>query len=109
MDGVKKEWVEKLDRFEIEGATEEQKKVFWTGVVHALQYPSEQHEHHPTRYPPSDHYFSGYTGSVQKIPSSDGGSYTGYSIWDTYRAEWAFLILFAPERVPGMAEHVAGL
>jgi hypothetical protein len=29
-------------------------------------------------------------------------SYTGYSIWNTYRAEWAFVILFAPERVPGM-------
>jgi putative alpha-1,2-mannosidase len=49
----------------------------------------------------------------------EGESYTGYSIWvsivytlsvytsidtpqDTYRAEWAWLILFAPERVPSM-------
>lgn len=30
-------WTEKLDRFKIEGATEVQKKIFWTGVVHALQ------------------------------------------------------------------------
>jgi putative alpha-1,2-mannosidase len=28
-------------------------------------------------------------------------SYTGYSNWDIFRAQWAFLIMFAPERVPG--------
>ena len=30
-------WVEKLDRFALEGATEMQREVFWTGVAHALQ------------------------------------------------------------------------
>lgn len=30
-------WTEKLDIFAIEGATEVQKDVFWTGVAHALQ------------------------------------------------------------------------
>ncbi|KAF8707237.1 hypothetical protein AX14_013672 [Amanita brunnescens Koide BX004] len=43
-------------------------------------------------------YWSGYDGRVHEAPAS----YTGYSIWDTYRAEWAWLILMAPERVPGM-------
>ncbi|KAF8075749.1 glycoside hydrolase family 92 protein [Lyophyllum atratum] len=85
-------WTDKLDRFAIEGATEVQKDIFWTGVAHALQYPSEQHE--------QGAYYSGYDGKVHR---GDGvESYTGYSIWDTYRAEWAFLILFAPERLPGM-------
>ncbi|KAF5334130.1 hypothetical protein D9758_018618 [Tetrapyrgos nigripes] len=32
----------------------------------------------------------------------DGHSYSGYSIWDTYRAEWALQLLLAPERIPGM-------
>lgn len=95
VEKVKAEWIEKLDRFKIEGATEEQKKVFWTGVAHALQYPSEQHEPHSHH---TSQYFSGYDGKVHKATES----YTGYSIWDTYRAEWAFLVLFAPERVPGM-------
>lgn len=31
------EWAEKLDRIEIEGASEEQKQVFYTGFFHALQ------------------------------------------------------------------------
>lgn len=30
-------WAEKLDLFALEGATEVQKEVFWTGVAHALQ------------------------------------------------------------------------
>lgn len=85
-------WAEKLDRFSLEGATEAQKEVFWTGIAHALQYPSEQHE--------EGLYYSGYDGTIHKAET--GESYTGYSIWDTFRAEWAFLILFAPERIPGM-------
>lgn len=31
------EWAEKLDRIRIEGATEEQKQVFYTAFFHALQ------------------------------------------------------------------------
>ncbi|KZT02130.1 glycoside hydrolase family 92 protein, partial [Laetiporus sulphureus 93-53] len=42
-----------------------------------------------------------YTDSVH-----EGGSYTGYSIWDTYRAEWAWQILLAPERIPGMVRSM---
>ena len=30
-------WAEKLNRFSLEGATEVQKDIFWTGVAHALQ------------------------------------------------------------------------
>ncbi|KAG5341393.1 hypothetical protein C0989_010922 [Termitomyces sp. Mn162] len=89
VEGTKAKWVEKLDMFEVEGANEEQKEIFFTGIAHALQYPYEQHE--------QGRYYSGYDGKIH-----EGESYTGYSIWDTYRAEWAFLILFAPERLQGM-------
>ncbi|KAF8654876.1 hypothetical protein AX16_003337 [Volvariella volvacea WC 439] len=96
-EGVRKAWIEKLDRIQIEddssGEQEVEKEVFYTGVFHSLQYPSEQHE-----YSNEGLYYSGYLDSVQRASES----YTGYSIWDTYRAEWAWLILFAPERVPGM-------
>ncbi|KAG5643250.1 hypothetical protein DXG03_001300, partial [Asterophora parasitica] len=88
---VRTAWTEKLDRFALQGASEAQKEVFWTGVAHALQasdvvLPS-----------PESAYYSGYDGKIHR-----GLSYTGYSIWDTHRAAWAFLILFAPERLPGM-------
>ncbi|KAF8887766.1 glycosyl hydrolase family 92-domain-containing protein [Infundibulicybe gibba] len=82
-------WAEKLDRIKIDGASEDNKHVFYTAFFHAMQYPYEQSE--------GGRYYSGYDDSVHT-----GVSYTGYSIWDTYRAEWAWLILFAPERLPGM-------
>ncbi|KAG6832063.1 hypothetical protein H0H92_005485 [Tricholoma furcatifolium] len=86
---TKAAWSEKLDLFKLEGTTEEQQDVFWTGVAHALQYPYEVDE--------QGSYYSGYDGKIH-----EGESYSGYSIWDTFRAEWAFLILFAPERIPAM-------
>ncbi|KIJ44801.1 glycoside hydrolase family 92 protein [Sphaerobolus stellatus SS14] len=82
-------WAEKLDRVQIEGATDDQKTIFYTGFYHTLQYPYEQDE--------DGQYYSGYDDKVH-----NGTSYTGYSIWDTFRAEWAWEILFVPERIPGM-------
>ncbi|KAJ7775658.1 glycoside hydrolase family 92 protein [Mycena maculata] len=82
-------WAEKLDRITLEGASKADKEVFYTAFFHTLQYPYEQDE--------GGYYYSGYDNDVHK-----GESYTGYSIWDTFRAEWAWLIMFSPERVPGM-------
>ncbi|KDQ28689.1 glycoside hydrolase family 92 protein [Pleurotus ostreatus PC15] len=82
-------WAEKLDRVQLEGATEKQKTIFYTGFFHSLQYPYETSE--------EGRYYSGFDDQVHQ-----GDSYNGYSIWDTFRAEWAWLIIFAPERMPGM-------
>ncbi|PCH41790.1 glycoside hydrolase family 92 protein [Wolfiporia cocos MD-104 SS10] len=86
-------WAEKVGRVLVEGASADDRKVFYTGIFHTLQYPYEQDEH--------GLYYSGYDDSVHK-----GVSYTGYSNWDTYRAEWAWLILLAPERIPGMVQSM---
>ena len=42
-------------------------------------------------------YYSGFDNKVH----AGEYAYTGYSIWDTFRAEWAFINLFAPERIDG--------
>ncbi|KAH8831374.1 glycoside hydrolase family 92 protein [Flagelloscypha sp. PMI_526] len=82
-------WVEKMKRVKVEGGSDADKEVFYTAVFHSFQYPYEQDEY--------GRYFSAYDGQVHV-----GTSYTGYSIWDTYRAEWAWQILMVPERVPDM-------
>ncbi|KAH7915906.1 glycoside hydrolase family 92 protein [Hygrophoropsis aurantiaca] len=87
------EWAEKLDRIKVIGGTDEDKETFYTGFFHTMQYPSEASEY--------GKYYSGYDDSVH-----EGISYTGYSIWDTYRAEWAWLIMFAPERIAGMVQSM---
>ncbi|KAJ7578697.1 glycoside hydrolase family 92 protein [Mycena floridula] len=96
---VESRWSEKLDRFTLDCGKaeecEEMKTVFLTGIFHALQYPYEQFESSAPKY------YSGYDNKVHS-----GESYTGYSIWDTYRAEWALLILLAPERIPGMIQSM---
>ncbi|WP_394832972.1 GH92 family glycosyl hydrolase [Pendulispora rubella] len=86
---TKSAWSEKLDRVDISGATDDELATFYTGMFHALQYPSEASEY--------GRYYSAYDDKVH-----EGESYNSYSIWDTFRAENAFLTLFAPERINGM-------
>ncbi|KAG1836241.1 glycoside hydrolase family 92 protein [Suillus subalutaceus] len=86
-------WAEKLELIKIKGASKDQLQTFYTAFFHTLQYPYEQSEY--------GQYYSGYDDAVHQ-----GVSYTGYSNWDTYRAEWAWLILFAPDRIPGMVQSM---
>ncbi|PPQ82587.1 hypothetical protein CVT26_002249, partial [Gymnopilus dilepis] len=104
---VRKSWADVLDRIELKvyvdpnttAAAEDPRalvdqETFWTGVVHSLQYPYEQHE--------QNQYYSGYDNRVHQLEEG-GESHTGYSIWDTYRAIWGWQILFVPERIPGFS------
>jgi predicted alpha-1,2-mannosidase len=82
-------WNEKLGSVAVEGATDDQRRIVYTALYHALLYPrifSEQ-----------GRYYSAFDDSVHK-----GESYTAYSIWDTFRAEHSLLTLVAPERIDGM-------
>ncbi|KXN85965.1 hypothetical protein AN958_10673 [Leucoagaricus sp. SymC.cos] len=65
---VRGQWAEKLDRIQIKGASDEDLEIFYTAVVHGLQYPYEQFE--------ENCYYSAYDNQVH-----EGASYTGYSIW----------------------------
>lgn len=122
-------WAEKLNRIQIEGASQDDLETVYTAFFHtlqvsdsfcfrrpcfqiSLQYPYEQDE--------DGKYYSGYDETVH-----EGPSYTGYSNWvncsvtprvystylsdtsqDIFRAQWGWLILFAPERIPGMVESM---
>ena len=99
-DKAKAEWERKLSVIDID-ADEDVKKIFYTGMYHALQFPREFGE--PSFAPSAtaearvSRYYSAFDDKVH-----EGDSYTSYSLWDTYRAEHAFLCLAAPERVDGM-------
>ncbi|KAJ5706754.1 hypothetical protein N7488_006555 [Penicillium malachiteum] len=103
VQNVKEAWLEKLSRVTIEGVNKtdsdhDPRKIFYTGLFHALQYPSDFSE------PVSDDgneraFYSGYTDSVH---TANDSYYQSWSIWDTYRAEHSLLTLFAPERVNSM-------
>ncbi|WRT66686.1 uncharacterized protein IL334_003646 [Kwoniella shivajii] len=90
-------WAEKLDLLSVEGATPSNKTVLYTSFAHTLVYPYEISENTPS----GPKYYSGYSDKIV-----DGISYSGYSIWDTFRAQSAWLILVAPERVGEMIQSM---
>jgi predicted alpha-1,2-mannosidase len=88
---LKDTWNRKLGIAAVEGATDDQRRIFYTGLYHALLYPKQFSEH--------GRYYSAFDDKVH-----EGTSYTAYSIWDTFRAENSLLTLFAPERIDGMVQ-----
>jgi predicted alpha-1,2-mannosidase len=88
-DELKRTWNAKLGIAAIEGATDDERHIFYTGLYHALLYPKLFSEH--------GRYYSAFDDRVHS-----GESYTAFSIWDTFRAENSLLTLFAPERIDGM-------
>lgn len=90
-DQLKAIWNQKLGIASIQGATADQRHVFYTGLYHALLYPKLFSEH--------GRYYSAFDDKVH-----NGVSYTAYSIWDIFRAENSLLTLFAPERIDGMVQ-----
>jgi predicted alpha-1,2-mannosidase len=90
-DALKNTWNQKLGIAIIEGATDDQRHIFYSGLYHALLYPKLFSEH--------GRYYSAYDDKVH-----NGESYTAYSIWDIFRAENSLLTIFAPERIGGMVQ-----
>ncbi len=90
---LKAAWDRKLGIASIEGATDDERRVFYSGLYHALLYPKLFSEH--------GRYYSAFDDQVH-----DGIAYTAYSIWDTFRAENSLLTLFAPERIDAMVQSL---
>ena len=88
-DALKATWNAKLGIATLDGASDDERHVFYGALYHALLYPKLFSEH--------GRYYSAFDDKVH-----EGESYTAYSIWDTFRAENSLITLFAPERVDGM-------
>ncbi|MGO4382305.1 GH92 family glycosyl hydrolase [Pseudoduganella sp. RAF53_2] len=92
-DALNDTWNRKLGLLTVQGASDDQKKIFYSALYHALLYPKQFSEH--------GHYYSAFDDKVH-----EGESYTAFSIWDTYRAENSLLTLVAPERIDGMVRSL---
>jgi predicted alpha-1,2-mannosidase len=90
-ESLKNTWNQKLGIATIDGATDDQRHIFYSGLYHALLYPKLFSEH--------GRYYSAYDDKIH-----NGESYTAYSIWDIFRAENSLLTIFAPERIGGMVQ-----
>ncbi len=92
-DGIRNKatetWNKELSRIKIEGATDDQKEIFYTSLYHSFlaQYISQDVD-------------GKYMGSDKKVHEAKGYDFYGsFSCWDTYRSQHPLLTLTAPDHV----------
>jgi predicted alpha-1,2-mannosidase len=85
------EWNDHLRRIEIDGATEAQRRTFYSCFYRALLFPRMWHEPDQQGKP---HHFSAWNGKVEP-----GVMYADHGYWDVYRAWYPFMTLVFPDRL----------
>jgi len=86
VQSTRNEWQNNLSRIKVNGITEDQKAIFYTAMFHTMQFPREMSEH--------GKYYSAFDDKIH-----NGGSYTDFSLWDTFRALHPLLIFTEPDRI----------
>ena len=93
------QWNADLGRIRIEGGTEEQQRVFYTALYHALIHPNLLSDVNG-EYPLMENFGVG---------RSEHDRYTVFSLWDTYRNVHQLLTLVYPERQIDMVRSMIGM
>lgn len=95
---LRADWSARLDRVRVTGADDAERTTLATALFHALQYPARVDE--PAGSPPGrTRLYDGYRDAVVE---ADHDVCTAFSLWDSFRAQHALLILLAPEEVPAI-------
>lgn len=98
-EAAENDWISSLGKVRIKGGTEDQRKIFYTALYHAMIAPSE--------FSDADGRWRGADGTVHE---SDGSvKYTTYSLWDTYRAEMPLLSIIEPARYADMVNTMVDI
>ena len=86
-------WNEKLDMFSVKGGTEDERALFYTALYRVNLSPVDVTS--------SD---GRYLGTDGKIYTADGFRYySNWSLWDTFRTKFPFLVLTDPESMRDMS------
>lgn len=85
-------WNTELSRISVSGASEKDKRIFYTALYHTMVAPSEFCDI-------NNDYRGADDNVVRNVPFK---TYTTYSLWDTYRAAMPLLSIIQPERYPDM-------
>lgn len=89
-------WNSALNRVRVSGATEEDRKVFYTALYHALLHPSVFNDVNGE-----------YIGFDDKVHVVAGRThYTNFSGWDMYRSQVQLLAMLFPEEASDMAQSL---
>lgn len=91
-------WSQLLDRFRVEGGTEEQRTKFYTGVYHSFLSP--------TTFSDADGRYMGFDKKVHNVTGSQKAQYANFSDWDIYRNTVQMQTLFEPQRQSDMLQSL---
>ena len=84
-------WNEHLNKIEIEGASLDQQRVFYSCMYRAFLFPRIWHEPDTQG---AMHHFSAFNGQVMP-----GVMYADHGYWDVYRAWYPMMSILLPERL----------
>ena len=87
VERAKQTWEEKLSLIKIEGASEKQKRIFYTALYHSFQMP--------TLFNDSNGEYKGFDKKVHKTAGFN--YFTDLSLWDTFRTLHPLFTLIDPE------------
>lgn len=94
-----KQWNNELSSIEIEGASDKQKRIFYTALYHTAIAPS--------LYCDVNGDFRGIDDNV--YTNNSFKNYTTFSLWDTYRALHPLYTLIDTKRVPDMINSMLSI
>lgn len=94
-----KEWDKELSKILVEGKSEADKRIFYTGIYHILQHPNIINDVNG-EYPAMGSH---------ETRKSTRNHYSVFSLWDTYRNVHPFLTLVYPERQSDMVASMVDM
>jgi predicted alpha-1,2-mannosidase len=95
---AKRTWSELLNRFAVEGGTEEQRKIFYTGVYHSFLSPN--------LFSDVDGRYIGFDGKTHSVSGKQKAQYANFSDWDIYRNTVQLQALFFPDHASDMMQSL---
>ena len=88
VDNAKDKWNNLLSKIEVEGGTEKERRIFYTGLYHTAIAPNI--------FMDVDRRYRGVDHQIHKAEGFD--NYTVFSLWDTFRANMPLYTIIDPTR-----------
>ena len=95
---AKAAWSQLLNRFAVEGGTDDERKIFYTGVYHAFIAPNV--------FSDVDGRYMGFDWKVRTVAGRQKAQYANFSDWDIYRNTVQLQALFEPGRASDMMQSL---
>jgi predicted alpha-1,2-mannosidase len=90
-DAAKDRWNTHLRTIEIEGATSDQQRTFYSCLYRTALFPRTFHEPNPAG---GTHHYSAFSGKIEP-----GVMYADHGYWDVYRAWYPLMSILFPQRL----------